>query len=106
MRHRKDTKKITKTETLSTLSQLFSSNVKAPTTLIELTSRDYNRMKKNSIYVSGMSRVIGNKKDKSATTTLYSKVTYGPLISITKNKININKTRNKYVVLVADKVSC
>ena len=61
--------------------------MKVPTTLIELTVRDYRRMKDNCIYVSGISRV--KRKKKAQGETLYSEVIYACNISVSRNKIDI-----------------
>ena len=56
----------------SELSSLYSSNEKSPTILMELTKKEYNRVRHNCIHLTGLSITKEN-----LTTTLYSNVTYG-----------------------------
>ena len=89
------------------LSTLYGSSMKAPTTLIELTDREHKRLQNNCIHVSGIKQITGvpngsnNKKGKC--TIEYSKVTYGSSLSVSRiranygeemwyKRVNLNKT--------------
>ena len=59
---------------VDTISPLFDSNCKAPTTLMELSDRDYNRMKENCINVSGITitkYIVGDRNTTDIDTILF-----------------------------------
>lgn len=90
----------------------FKGNLKALTTLIKLTTRDYSRIAKNCRHVSGIQQEGGKKT--IPVTTLYSTVTYGCNMKPNHKKahigdktlyqfINLATTKNKYVVITGYK---
>ena len=96
----------------SELSSLYSSNDKSPTTLMELTKKEYNRVKHNCIHLTGLSITKENP-----TTTLYSNVTYGKNLSVRNKKIDIGdykwyeevnliKTSKMFMMITGDKEEC
>ena len=102
----------------STLSPLYEDMNKSPTTLFELSSQHYKRIKMNSIHVTGPS-IMNNKEtqgDKKYI-ALYTKVEYGENINrcskrvnIGENKwyqyINLTKTKQRFCVITARKEEC
>ena len=97
---------------VSKLSLLYNSKIQAPTTLIELSVRDLKRFKENSIHLNGLLQVNGESKDSDQ--TIYSQVTYGSYLSISKKKldigeqkwyqyVNMDKTKNRYMIITANK---
>ena len=97
------------------LSSLYNSKLKSPTALMELSEIEYKRIKYNSIHIGGISVVKGS--DNGPDTTMYSDISYGSRINSTNWKVNIgeykwyeyihlNKTKNRYVMITADKGEC
>ena len=70
---------------LETLTPLYDNKYKAPTTLMELSERDYSRFKDNCINVSGISTT--ENLSSGAKITIYSDVTYGANLNKTKQKV-------------------
>ena len=64
---------------------------KAPTTLIELSDRDLKRFKKNNIHLDGL--LLVNDESNGYRQTIYSQVTYGSNLSISKKKVDIGEQK-------------
>ena len=99
---------------------LYQSKVKAPHCLMELSCKDYNRLKRNSITVCGLSIIRDTtiNATNDATMTRYNSISYGENINISKKKIetgngnenfqqiNLSKSTGKFVLMLADKNEC
>ena len=69
----------------SVLSTLFDTKLKYPTTLMEISERNYKRFTDNTIHVKGIS-VIPKGKDPSE--ILYSSVVYGKYVDVKNTKVD------------------
>ena len=100
------------------MKSVFSSDMKAPTSIIELSTTQYNRYKDNCVHLSFM--YSGNGKEDNHKQTLYRRATYGKNISLTKRKIDFGnkgitqsyqcvdllKTKSNMLLLTAKKEEC
>ena len=98
-------------QTRRNLSMIYDSNTKKNTTLIELTLRDYDRLKGNSVHIKQI------EKTEDGTGILYRNIKYGREIAIKKRSINIGantkyryidlmKTKGNFILITADKNEC
>ena len=105
------TKSIILDETRRNLSRIYESKTKKNTTLIELTLRDYNRLKGNSIQVKHI------EKTEDGNGIVYRNINYGKDIAIKKRSIGMGantkfryidlmKTKGNFIVITADKKDC
>ena len=75
-------KKIYISNITSTLDPLYEDTDKSPTTLFELSTLQYKRIKMNAIHVTSLSiKNEKNSKDNKKDITLYTKVEYGSNIN-------------------------
>ena len=114
-RKRKKAKECSINAITNCITTLYEDRNKSPTTLFELSKQQYKRMKSNSIHVSGMTK--SKEMSKGPDHILYSNVTYGVSVSITKKKvaigknmwykyINLAKTKRRYCLITAEKNEC
>ena len=83
---------------ISNTMPLFHSKVKAPHCLMELTCKDYNRLKRNSITVSGLSIIRDTtiNSTNGATMTRYNCISYGENINISKKTIETGNGKENF----------
>ena len=74
--------------------------MKAPTTLIELTTGQFDRFKKNSIQLFGLQKSIS--KDPKHRTVTYVWAVYGDHLKPTKKKIKFGKYSEKNLYQYVD----
>ena len=105
---------------ISEIAPLYHSKVKAPHCLMELSQRDYNRMRNSCIDVSGLTLIKDTSINATngATMTQYNIVSYGRNVNISKKKIdtgnthemfqyiNLCKISGHFIAMVADKEEC
>ena len=112
-------RKIDKSTSIKTLYDdllpLFDSNIKAPTTLMEISKKQYERFKDHCIHMTGIHMNYDTSKNHSSPS--YHKAMYGKAISLTKKKIdfgnsgtalsyqciNLMKTTGRYVMITSSK---
>ena len=102
----------------STLAPLYEDMNKSLTTLFELSTLHYKRIKMNAIHVTGLSiKEDKNSKGQKKDITLYTKVEYGSNINRSTKKVNIGennwyqyinltKTEKRFCVITACKDEC
>ena len=71
---------------VNNLESLYESNIKAPSTVMELSTKEYSCIRGNYIHFSGLS-IECNKENQSQ--IFYSTLTYGNNIVTTRKKIGI-----------------
>ena len=115
-RHRRYDNKLRSVHNMtSILSNLFDSKIKYPTTLMELSERNYKRFTDNAIHVKGISVVP--KGVESSSEVLYSSVVYGTNVNVTNtkvdidnvgrcHKVNLSKCKDRYIMIIADLEEC
>ena len=115
-------RKVDKSTSIKTLYDdllpLFDSSIKAPTTLMELSKKQYERFKDQCIHMTGIHMNKDNSNNQSSPS--YHKATYGRAISKTNKKIdfgnsgtalsyqciNLMKTTSRYVMITSSKKEC
>ena len=87
-------RKIDKSTAIKTLYDdllpLFDSNIKSPTTLMELSKKQYELFKDHCIHITGIH--MNNDNYKNHNSPSYHKVMYGKAISMTKKKIDFGNS--------------
>ena len=117
---RRDEKKHVVASCISKIAPLYNSQVKAPHCLMELSQRDYNRIKNNCIHVCGLSLIKDTSTNTSngAIMAHYNVVSYGCNVDIDEKNIdtsnvnqiyqyiNLCKSKGNYIAMVGDKDEC
>ena len=89
------------------ISSLFNSDVKGPTTLIELSERQFHRSKNNSIQLFGLQLQTSISKPRKHHNVTYTQSIYGSNLKPIKKKIKFGKLSEKisYQCIDLSKVS-